>query len=118
MESENVKVDDLKSRRIKYKDNLLFDERIRNDYDDEEIQEIQEDESENEEEKEDEESPRQHSKAPSRRVQKKHPESQVIGNKSVGVETRTKLAYESELLACFTGNVCLSLMESTTTMMD
>jgi regulator of extracellular matrix RemA (YlzA/DUF370 family) len=54
-------------------------------------------ESQSEEEKEEEASPRQDpSKAPSRRVQKNHPESQIIGNKSVGVETRRKLTYESE----------------------
>jgi transposase InsO family protein len=96
MESENVKVDDLTSRRIKSQDNSQVDERRRDDDDEEETKEIQEEESQSEEENEEEASPRQESKAPSRRVQRDHPESQIIGNKSVGVETRRRLTYESE----------------------
>jgi hypothetical protein len=91
-----VKVDDSKSRRIKSQDNSQFDERRRNDDDEEEVEEIQEDESQSKEEMEEEESPRQDSKAPSRRVQRNHPKIQIIGNKSVGVETRRRLTYESE----------------------
>jgi hypothetical protein len=97
MESANVKVDDLSSRRIKYQDNSQVDERRRDDDDDddEEIEEIQEEESQSEEENEDEVSPRQESKAPSRILQRDHPEIQIIGNKSDGVETRRRLTYES-----------------------
>ena len=93
LESENVKVDDLNTKGIKSQDNPQFDERIRDD-DDEEIKEIQEDESQSEYEKEEEESPRQDTKAPSRRIQINHPESQIPGKKGVGVETRRKLTYE------------------------
>jgi hypothetical protein len=35
-------------------------------------------------------------KAPSKRVQKSHPESHIIGNKNAGVETRRKLTFDSE----------------------
>jgi hypothetical protein len=35
-------------------------------------------------------------RAPSKRVQKNHPESQIIGDKSAGVETRRKLSFDSE----------------------
>jgi hypothetical protein len=35
-------------------------------------------------------------RAPSKRVQKNHPESQIIGDKITGVETRRKLAFDSE----------------------
>jgi hypothetical protein len=94
MECENVKVDALKSRSIKYKDNSQFDERRRNDDDDEETKEIQEEESQSEEEKEEEESPRQDTKEPSWSVNRNHPESEILGNKSVGDETRRKLTYE------------------------
>jgi hypothetical protein len=107
MESENVKLDDLTSRRIKSQDNSQVDERRRDGDDDDEIEEIQEEESQSEEENEEEASPRQDSKAPSRRVQRDHPESQIIGNKSVGVETRRRLTYESE-------QIMLSLIEPKT----
>jgi hypothetical protein len=55
-----------------------------------------ENETDLKEEKEEEESPRQDTKAPSRIIQINHPESQIPGKKSVGVETRRKLTYESE----------------------
>jgi hypothetical protein len=35
-------------------------------------------------------------KAPSKRVQKNHLESQIIGNKNTGVETRMRLSFDSE----------------------
>jgi hypothetical protein len=41
-------------------------------------------------------SPRQESREPSRSVQRDHHKSYIIGNKSVGVETRGRLTYESE----------------------
>jgi hypothetical protein len=34
-------------------------------------------------------------RAPSKRVQNNHPEIQIIGDKSAGVETRRKLAFDS-----------------------
>ena len=37
-------------------------------------------------------------KAPSKGVQKNHPKSQIIGDKSVGVETRRKLLYEEQAM--------------------
>jgi hypothetical protein len=100
MESENVKVDDLTSKGIKSQDNSQVDERIRDgdeeEETEEETEEIPEEKSQSGEENEEEASPRQESKAPSRRVQRDHPESQIIGNKSDGVETRRRLTYESE----------------------
>jgi hypothetical protein len=48
MESENVKVDDLTSRRIKSQENSQVDEIIRDDGDEEETEEIQEEESQSE----------------------------------------------------------------------
>ena len=36
------------------------------------------------------------SKGPSRHTQKNHPEDQIIGDKSVGVQTRRQLAEETE----------------------
>jgi hypothetical protein len=35
-------------------------------------------------------------KSPSKRVQKNHPKSQIIGNKNAGVEMRRRLDFESE----------------------
>jgi regulator of extracellular matrix RemA (YlzA/DUF370 family) len=35
-------------------------------------------------------------RAPSKRVQKNHPKSHIIGDKSAGVETRRKLTFDSE----------------------
>jgi hypothetical protein len=95
MESAYVKVDDITSKRIKSQDNSQVDEIIRFDDDDEETEEIKEEESQSEEENEEEASPRQESKAPSRRVQRDHHESQIIGNKSARVETR-RITYELE----------------------
>jgi hypothetical protein len=96
VESANVKVYDLTSRRIKSQDNSQVDEKRRDDDDDEETKEIQEEESQIEEENEEEASPRQDSKTSSRRVQRDHPESQIIGNKNVEVETRRRLTFQSE----------------------
>jgi hypothetical protein len=68
VESANVKVDDLTSRRIKSQDNSQDGEIRRNDDVEEETEKIQEEESQSEEENEEETSPRQESRAPSRRV--------------------------------------------------
>jgi hypothetical protein len=35
-------------------------------------------------------------RSPSKRVQKNHPKSQIIGDKSAGVEKRRRLAFDSE----------------------
>jgi regulator of extracellular matrix RemA (YlzA/DUF370 family) len=35
-------------------------------------------------------------RTPPKRVHKNHPESQIIGDKSAGVETRRRLAFDSE----------------------
>ena len=111
LESANVKVDDLNTKGIKSQYNPQFDERIRDDDDDDddddEIKEIHKDESQSEEEKENKKSPRKDIKSPSRRIQRNHLESQILGNKSVGVETRRKLTYESE-------QAMLSLIETKT----
>jgi hypothetical protein len=65
VESENVKVDDLTSRRIKSQDNSQVDERIRDDdEDEEETEEIKEEESQSEEENKEVASLRQESEAP------------------------------------------------------
>ena len=44
-----------------------------------------------------EESPRRITKTPSRRVQKNHPEEQIIGNTSDGVLTRRQLMYQTKI---------------------
>jgi hypothetical protein len=85
VESGNVKMDDLKTKGTKSQVNPQINERIR-DVDDEESIDIQDKDSQREEEKEEEESqenieegsPRQDTKSPSRRVQRNHPESQII----------------------------------------
>jgi regulator of extracellular matrix RemA (YlzA/DUF370 family) len=35
-------------------------------------------------------------KSPLKRVQKNHPESQIIGDRNAGVETRTKITFDSK----------------------
>ena len=44
-----------------------------------------------------EESPRRNTKTPSRRVQKNHPEEQIIGSTSDGVKTRRQIMYQTEV---------------------
>ena len=63
---------------------------------DDEIKGLQKDDSihneEEDKEKEDEEEfPRPDTKNPSRRIQKDHPESQIMGDKIAGVKTRRQL---------------------------
>ena len=58
------------------------DESIHNKKEDIEKEDTQEDE---------EEFPRPNTKNPSRRVQKNHPESQIMGDKNIGVKTRRQL---------------------------
>ena len=66
------------------------------DHDGEE--EKEEEKREDSQESEDEESPRADTKAPSRRIQKDHPETQIIGDKDVGVITRRKLLFNEQAL--------------------
>ena len=49
-------------------------------------------------ESEDEDSPRHDTRAPSRRIQKNHPETQIISDKDVGVSTRRKLMFNEQAL--------------------
>ena len=99
VESVDVKVDDLKTKKFKHQKNILDseseddDELVGTQTDVEEKEDIQEDEIDTEEEEDDtqeeeEGSPRRDTKTPSRIVPKNHPEDQIIGNKSVGVQTR------------------------------
>ena len=67
-------------------------------YDEEE--ENEEEKREDSQESEDEDSPRLDTKASYRRIQKNHPETQIIGDKDVGVSTRRKLIFnEQDLLS-------------------
>ena len=102
VESVDVKVDDIKPRKEKHIDS------IKNTCDGE-IKYLQKEESihneEEEKEKEDtqgdeEELPRPNTKTPSRRIQKNHLESQIMGDKNVGVITRRQLpSVEQALLS-------------------
>ena len=74
---------------------------------DEENEELQKDESIHDEEEEleeedtlesQEDSPRYDTKNPSRRVQKDHPEAQIIGDKYTGFSTRRQLLFNEEAL--------------------
>jgi hypothetical protein len=111
-ESADVKVDDLKTIRIKHQETILDSE----DEDDDEsvgtqAEEVEENKEEREEDDMDtsedeediqeeeirEESPRRDTKTPSRMTQKNHPEELIIGNKSDGVHTRRQLLYQTEI---------------------
>ena len=109
VESADVKINDLKTQKIKHQKNTFDSE----SEEDEEFVSIQAEEEKNEENEEmqdedmdiveseeddqeevtREESPRRNTKTPSRRVQKNHPEEQIIGSTSDGVLTRRKLMY-------------------------
>ena len=100
VESADVRVDDIKPRRERSHDSV---ENTNN----EEKEELQEDESIHDEEegieKEDtqgsqEDSPRHDTKAPSRRIQKNHPKTQIIGDKDVGVSTRRQITFNEQAL--------------------
>ena len=93
VESVDVKVDDIKARKEKKLDSventcddeikdLQKDERIHNEEEDKQKEDIMEDDAK---------FPRPDTKTPSRRVQKDHPESQILGDKNVGVKTRRQL---------------------------
>ena len=45
-----------------------------------------------------EDSPRPDTKTPSRRIQKNHLETQIIGNRNAGVSTRIKLTFNEKSL--------------------
>ena len=91
VESAYVKVDDIKPRRERSQDNVenTNDEKKEELQEDESIHEVEEGiEKEDTQESKDEDSPRPDTKAPSRRIQKDHLETQIIGDKDVGVSTR------------------------------
>jgi hypothetical protein len=103
VESENVKIDDLKrsiSQGIdkKYQQE---DDDVKSQQKDDDVESQQEDDNYETKENEphtaeegNEETPLP--RAPSKRVQKNHPESQIIGDKSARVETRRKITFDSE----------------------
>ena len=85
-----MKVDDIKPREEKKIDSientcddeikyLQKDKRIHNEEEDKEKEDTQED---------DKDFPRPDTKTPSRRVQKDHPESHIMGDKNAGVKTK------------------------------
>ena len=100
--SSDVKVDDIKPRKETNLDNientcddevkdLQKDESVHNEEEDTEKQDTQEDE---------EDFPRPNTKTPSRRIQKNHSESLIMGDKNVGVITRRQLpSVEQALLS-------------------
>jgi hypothetical protein len=102
VQSANVKIDDLKLRKNKSQGETKIDEwRRTNDNEEdgeskneEDTEEIQDNEPQTDDEKDEEETPLP--KAPSKRVQKNHPENQIIGDKYSGVETRRKPRFDSE----------------------
>jgi hypothetical protein len=94
VESANVKIDDLKLNKSISQYISKIDKEYQQQDDDKETQE-------NEpyiDDKDNEETP--FPKDPSKRVQKNHPESQIIGNKNAGVETRRKLTFDLEQNCC------------------
>jgi hypothetical protein len=102
VESENVKIDDLKKgisqgfdKKSQQKDDDIKSQQ--EDYD-AKYQQVNDDETQENEphidEEDNEETPLP--RDPSKRVQKNHTESQIIGDKSARVETRRRLAFESE----------------------
>ena len=71
-----------------------------NVYDEEE--ENEEEKREDSQESQDEDSPRSDTKAPYRIIQMDHHETQIIGDKDVGVSTRRQLIFNG-LSLCFSG---------------
>jgi regulator of extracellular matrix RemA (YlzA/DUF370 family) len=99
VESANVKIDDLKLKKSISQDISKIDKESHQEDDGVEYQQENDDnetwESEpytNEEDNEETPLP----KDPSKRVQKNHLESQIIGDKNTGVETRRKVIFDSE----------------------
>jgi len=90
VESSNVKIDYQKIRKSIFQDISKIDKQYQQEDDDNERHENESyiDEEDNEE--------TPFPKSPSKRVQKNHPESQIIGDKNAGVETRRKLTFDSE----------------------
>ena len=110
VESTYVKVDDLKTSRIKNQETILESE----DEDDDETIGTQVEEVEENKEREDddmhtseyeeysqeeirEEFPRRDTKTPSRITQKNHPEKVIIGDMNEGVHTRRQILYQTEI---------------------
>ena len=80
------------SRRIKIQDDDEGEKEVlqKDESDCEEEEEEEQVEIEDSQESEDEDSPIFHTKYPSIRIQKNHPETQIIGDKDAGVSTRIK----------------------------
>ena len=51
-----------------------------------------------------EDSPKHDTKTPSNRIQKNHPETQIIGDKNVGVSTRRQLTFNEQALLSIVEN--------------
>jgi hypothetical protein len=90
VESANVKINDLKIKKSISQDISKINKESQQEDDD---NETKENESYTDEE-DNEETP--FPKAPSKRVQKNHPKSQIIGDENVGVEKGRKLTFDSE----------------------
>jgi hypothetical protein len=99
VESAKVKINDLKLKKSISQDISKIDKESQQEDDDVECQqeyydnETKENESYTDEE-DNEETPLP--KYPSKKVQKNHPESQIIRDKNTGVETRRKITFDSE----------------------
>jgi hypothetical protein len=103
VESANVKIDVLE-KRISHGIDQKYqqeDDDVKSQQEDDDVESQQEDDNDETQESEphtdeeyNEEMP--FPRDPSKRVQTNHPESQIIGYKSAGVETRRKLYFESE----------------------
>ena len=86
-------MDDIKPRRIKSQDEDEDLQKNEGVYDEEEKVE-----TENSQESEDEDSPRADTKAPSRRIQTDHPETQIIGDNDAIFSTRRKPLFNEQAL--------------------
>ena len=105
VESVDVKVDDLKTQKDKHQKSTSDSESeeeeeypsIQDEEEGNEMPEENMDLEENEEENQEEGMFRWNPKTPSRRVQKNHPEEQIIGNTSDEILTRRQLMYQIEI---------------------
>ena len=93
VESADVKVDDIKPRKEKNIDKIenTYADEIKDLQEDESIHNEEEDKEKEDTQEDDEDFPTPDTKNPSRRVQKDHLESQIMGDKNVGVKTRIQL---------------------------
>ena len=85
-----MKVDDIKPRKEKNIDNIenTCDDKIKDLQKDENIYNKDEVKDKEYTQEYDEDFPIPNNKTPSRRIQKDHPESHIMGDKNVGVKTR------------------------------